>query len=302
MGEVIIQDTTLTEIADAIRERNKTTAKINAKFMAQQIRSNPESSGFIDTSTITNWKSFFSGDNRYDLIHRIDTSNGVNFENFFGNSSRTKFHTEKLNTSKGINFAFFCDECRYLTEFDPPIDTSNGEDFSYFFNMCELLQNAPLLNTSKGKNFHYMYYNCKNLKDGGVIDMTNADNEDYDVASYMFGYCKKLEKLKIKVNGLLTSKMGRMFYLGEYSDTFTDFEIECTIDENGVKHGIKVDDNGFTMIYHTNLSVDSLLSILNALEDNTGEATTYSVFLGDNLNKLTAEQKQIAYKKNINLK
>ena len=50
------------------------------------------------------------------------------------------------------------------------------------------------------------------------------------------------------------------------------------------------------------LTEESLLSILNALSDNTELDTTYTVTLGSaNLAKLTVEQKKIAYNKNIEL-
>lgn len=57
---------------------------------------------------------------------------------------------------------------------------------------------------------------------------------------------------------------------------------------------------GFFSSY-TSLTVDSLMSVINALSDNTG-GTTYKVTLGEtNLAKLTDEQKQIAIDKNYTL-
>lgn len=307
MAEYLIQDTTLTGIADAIRERNKTTDEIAVADMPAKIKELPP--GMLDTSTVTNWKGWFRNSERTDTIPYIDTSNGVFFDEMFQNATAIKFPNgkfplEKLNTSRGVSFSYMFSDSLRLSEVSPVFDTSNGEDFSYMFYRCLSLEKAPLLNTSKGVSFQYMYAGCSSLKDGGVIDMTSPYNASGDdmIAKYMFTGCTKLEKLKIKVNGITSTSLMYAFYLNTPTDTFTDFEVETTTDENGVTHGIKIDSNNLSFASHNNLSIESLLSVLNALEDNTGEETMYNVYLGAGLGKLTSEQKQIAYRKNINLK
>lgn len=76
----------------------------------------------------------------------------------------------------------------------------------------------------------------------------------------------------------------------------------CTALENFLfSSTIKLSNNNFDVAKSTNLTVESLLSILNALEDNTGN-TTYTIKLGaTNLAKLTTEQQMIAINKNFDL-
>ena len=266
-----ISGSLLKGMANAIRERNKTTEKIFVEDFEDKIKEVPF--GMLDTSQITDWSNYCSGGKRINTISSLDTSNGKLFDSF-------------------------CSSAKGLTEV-ANFDTSKAESLAYCFNECSALQNAPILNTSACKNFSFMYYKCSELKDGGIYDMTSIENATAEPsASYMFAGCDKLEKLKIKIDEIKTSNMVRMFLLNTATETFTDFEIEV-VAENG---GIKVDDNSFNLSYHEGLSVESLLSVLNALQDNTDESTMYSVYLGDNLAKLTAVQKQIAYSKNINLK
>lgn len=67
------------------------------------------------------------------------------------------------------------------------------------------------------------------------------------------------------------------------------------------KSTVKINNNNLDFTKSTLLTVESLLNLLNALEDNTG-GTQYTLKLGStNLAKLTDEQKQIAYDKNIAL-
>lgn len=307
MSEFMIQETTLKGIADAIREKNKTTDEIAVADMPAKIKEVPH--GMLDTSLITDWSRYCRYGSRHETVDYIDTSNGTIFTSMFenftslglpetGEHAITHIPVEKLNTSNGELFDSFCSNNKALTEI-ASFDTSKAELLSYCFENCPKLQNAPLLNTPLCTDFSYMYYNCAELKDGGVYDMTSINNtQAAQSAWYMFAACDKLEKLKIKIDEIRTSNMTRMFLLEEPTESFTDFEVEV-VTENG---GIKVDDNSFNLSSHIGLSVESLLSVLNALKDNTGESTTYNIYLGSNINKLSAEQKQIVFRKNINLK
>lgn len=303
MAEYMVDDTMLKDIADAIRERNKTTEEILFDDMPAKIKENPF--GMLDTSQITDWSYFFYYGARRSLLlmdtYKIDTSNGTDFQSAFQNFTNQivkEIPVEKINTSKGENFESFCSNNKYLTEI-ASFDTSKAEMLLFCFSGCSKLQNAPILNTPLCMDFSYMYYKCAELKDGGVYDMTSIDNnQTAQSAWYMFAGCDKLEKLKIKIDEIRTSNMTRMFLLDNPTESFTNFEIEV-VTENG---GIKVDDNSFNLSSHEGLNVESLLSVLNALKDNTGESTTYNIYLGSNINKLSAEQKQIAFRKNINLK
>jgi hypothetical protein len=106
----------------------------------------------------------------------------------------------------------------------------------------------------------------------------------------MFRQCLSVTKIeKIKVNSIKTSAMANMFVS---ANSLEEIEIEGTI---------KVDSNDLNLMSCSKLTVASMLSILNALEDNTG-GTQYTVHFGStNLAKLTDEQQTIATNKNIKL-
>lgn len=94
---------------------------------------------------------------------------------------------------------------------------------------------------------------------------------------------------EIVLNGAKTSYMQGMFE-------------GCYILERiKITGSIKVNSNTFNISDCESLDTESLLSFLNAFEDNTG-GTTYTVYFGaTNLAKLTAEEQQIATDKNITL-
>lgn len=106
-----------------------------------------------------------------------------------------------------------------------------------------------------------------------------------------FGNSKIVETIEIESMESPSSSTWNIF-CSSYIKTLKNLIINGTI---------TVTSNYLDFNYCTALTVDSLLNILNALEDNTGK-TTYTVNLGStNLAKLTDEQKQIAIDKNYTL-
>lgn len=80
------------------------------------------------------------------------------------------------------------------------------------------------------------------------------------------------------------------------TQTFTNAFIGCSGLENLIIEGT-IGQNGFNVQWSTNLTHDSLMSIINALQDKTGDTsgTIWTVTLGaDNIAKLTDEEQQIA--------
>lgn len=257
--------------------------------------------GFLDTSIITDWSRYCFYGSRHETVDYIDTSNGTKFTSMFenyttsgsivtGTGARTHIPVEKLNTSNGEYFDSFCSNNKDLTEI-ASFDTSKAESLSYCFENCPKLQNAPILNTPVCALFNHMYYKCSALVNGGTYDMRSVPKASGILyVQYMFAACSSMTNVSIKTDSLRSSNMVRMFY---QCSALTDLTIEGTI---------KVDDNNLNVAYSPKLTVESLLSVLNALEDNTGESTQYTVYLGSsNLVKLTQEQRNIATNKNIKL-
>lgn len=162
------------------------------------------------------------------------------------------------------------------------LDTSTVTDFSYFaqkdrFGTGEILTG---LNTKSGTNFSSMFNGCISLT---TIPQLNTSN---GTSFYgMFSNCKSLTTVELTS---FISSDGMFYY--------------CLALENLTVTGtITVNNNDLSLSDSQKLTVESLMSVINALADNTGK-TTYTVTLGaTNLAKLTDEQKQIAINKNYTL-
>ena len=161
-------------------------------------------------------------------------------------------------------------------------DTSCITNFKSFFSLNKNITSEDLtgLNTSNGTNFNQMFKDCKSLTTIPQLDTSSGDD-----FSLMFLGCTSLKTIE------LTS------FISSYN-MFSN----CQALENLTVTGtITVNDSNLDLSSSPLLTVDSLMSVINALADNTGK-TTYTVTLGStNLAKLTDEQKQIAINKNYTL-
>ena len=91
----------LTAVADGIRAKTNTTAKIKLEEMPALI----ESIATIDPSW-TDWRYFSDGNNRNSLVPKLkyaDTSNGTDFSNMFMRSDKLEYVPD-IDTSKGETF------------------------------------------------------------------------------------------------------------------------------------------------------------------------------------------------------
>lgn len=239
----------------------------------------------LDTSSGTNFNSMFFECKSLLKIPELNTSNGTNFKYmFFSCESLTEI--PEIDTSNGTIFDGTFHGCKNLKHI-PEIDTSQGVNFNGLFGLCKSLLDVPKLNTSNGTNFRSMFYGCDKLTYIPEIDARKGTD-----FVYMFGNCYSLITIeKIILNSAKTSTMSAMFY-------------DCKLLENIIIEGtIKVDENWYMTPLHllpNALTVDSLMSFINAFEDNTGEETQYTVTFGaTNLAKLNPEQIAVATNKNI---
>ena len=232
----------------------------------------------LNTSSGTNFGYMFQNCKILTTIPQLDTSNGTIFGYMFnGCSSLTT--VPKLNTSNGFSFVYMFQNCTSLTTI-PQLDTSSGTSFYSMFNNCSNLTTIPQLDTSNGTNFGYMFYGCSSLTT--VPKLNTSKGTDF---SSMFRNCTRLTTLE------LTSFISSQ-YMFSYCPALENLTVTGTI---------TVNNNYLNLSSSPLLTVESLMSVINALSDNTGK-TTYKVTLGaTNLAKLTDEQKQIAINKNYTL-
>ena len=140
-------------------------------------------------------------------------------------------------------------------------DFSNVTDMSNMFCSCNLLKSLDLSNfdTSKVTNMSSMFYDCISLTSLNLsgLNMSNVTN-----MRWMFNACKVLTDLNM--NGAILPKINL---------------------------------TNWALYLRTKLTVDSLVSVLNALPQ-LSSSESYTCQLGsDNLAKLTDEQKAIATNK-----
>ena len=186
-----------------------------------------------------------------------------------------------LDTSTVTDFSYFGKNNRFGTgEILTGLNTKSGTNFNGMFSNCTNLTTIPQLDTSNGTSFSGMFDNCSNLTT--ILQLNTSKGTFF---SMMFNNFRSLTT--IELTSFVSSD--NIFY-------------NCSALENLTITGtITVNNNYLNLSYSPKLTVDSLMSVINALADNTGK-TTYTVTLGaTNLAKLTDEQKQIAIDKNYTL-
>ena len=131
MTKVVITDTNLTNIANAIRTKGGTSELIKPSEMATAITNLP------------------SGNNNNAFI---DTSIGYNG----GNGIRTIITgIDNLDITGITNMGNFFTNCTKLTNF-PQLDTSNVTNMNNMFNGCNTATTMPLYDTSCNKYAKYV--------------------------------------------------------------------------------------------------------------------------------------------------
>ena len=170
-------------------------------------------------------------------------------------------------------------------KYDIIISTSGSSAFAESkinIDLASTLEGRNIrLDTSGCTNAGYLFYLTRFTR-LPKIDLTGHSS----TLSYVFGYntyLKTIDELVLKNDG---------------SQKFSNIFNNSTALENIVITGV-IGQNGFDVTSCTKLTVDSLLSIFNALQDKTGISGTWTVSIGDNnIAKLTDEQLSIASNKN----
>ena len=165
--------------------------------------------------------------------------------------------------------------CTGLTSITIPNSiTSIG---SSAFNECGLTSvTIPNSVTSIGRSTFYLCHRLKEILYEGNIFLDNTHHGNTSLETFT-------------VNGKVTGC--------DSSDTF----FNCYKLKNVSLGGLTVNSNKLRFSYCTSLTVESMVNIMTAADDNTG-GTQYTLYFGTtNLNKLSAAQKKIATDKNIKL-
>ena len=164
-------------------------------------------------------------------------------------------------------------------------DTSKGTNFGYMFYYCTNLTTIPQLDTSNGTNFAAMFNGCSALT--SILQLSTSNGTNFNG---MFSVCTALTTISLlNMSSMSGTNWSSMFY-------------NCPALKNVTFEGtIPVRGNMSAFSSCPNLTVESLMSFINALT-NMSDTATYTITIGStNLAKLTEEQIQIATDKRITL-
>lgn len=264
----------------------------------------------LNTSEGTSFNQMFQECSSLTTVPKLDTSKGTSFDYMFsGCSSLTT--VPLLNLKKGTTLSHMFQGCSKLTSYYQSDMWDYVSDYSYMFHSCSKLKSVTLntrglsssVNANK-VNYSYMFYNCSSLTSFGGSYQGDKNRS----CSYMFYGCTALTTMKLPLLDAYGS-FSSMFYGCENLKTISlggfvtsnNMFYGCSALESLTAGKIIVSNNYLNLSGSPLLTVDSLLDIFDALEDNTGK-TTYKITLGStNLAKLTDEQKAIATNKNYTL-
>lgn len=226
------------------------------------------------------------------IVPMHDTSERTDFSKYFNGYAIGTFPS--IDTGNGVDFSYMCNGCRQLRVI-PHINTSKGENFSYMCKQAYHLYRFPELDLSNGKLFTEMFYGCYWITSLPTLNLSKAED-----CTNIFYDCFSLVSIeKIICSSLKTSALKGAFDMRTRQDTFESIHYTA-LEHITIEGTIKVDSNDLNLSKCNKLTVDSLMSFINAFEDNTGEETQYTVTIGaTNLAKLSAEQIAVATNKNI---
>lgn len=212
---------------------------------------------------------------RYILNIITDYGNKSRYDYFYyGFQTATELPT--VNTSNSTSFGNMYRDCKALKSI-PPMDTSKGTNFNSMFLGCKAITTIPPLDFSKATDASQVFQNCSNL-----ITLPPIILSEITSTTNMFYGCFKLVTIE-KVNFSKATSLNSAFFA-------------CNDLENVVFEGSIICNISFS--YSTKLTHDSLMSIINALCDNSSGTSTLTLTIGSsNTAKLTEEELLIAENK-----
>ena len=244
-----------------------------------------------------------------------DTSQVTDFGYMFYNcSGLTSLDLSNFDTSSVVTMEHMFYGCKYLTSLDlSNFDTSSVTTTEDMFNDCQALASLDLgnFNISSVTKASGMFYYCRNLTS---LDLSNFNTSSMTRIENMFGYCQALSSLDLsnfntaKVTDMtltfvsctnLTSLNLSGWDMNNVTSISSTFRNCSALTDLNMTNAILPKIN-LTSWYLDScpLTVDSLVSVLNALPQLSSSETFTCTIGSKNLAKLTDVQKSIATNKN----
>ena len=255
--------------------------------MCKNLKNDPK----LNTENATTLENMFAFCENLQNISQLNTKNAKNMSNIFSNC-KSLSSVPEIDMQSATTVTQMFSSCQKLTHIKlKNMSECPATDLSRLFSGCTNLTTIEGLDTSKGTNFSGMFMSTVSMATYPEIDTSNGTVFEYMFRTYSNtgSVLKTLPKINISkatnINSMFTNESGG-------SSFFESITFEGSININGLN-----------LSHQTKLSHDSLMSMINALADKTGDtSTTWKVTIGStNLAKLTAAEKQIAVDKNWTL-
>lgn len=224
----IIEDTTLTNIANAIRNKNGESEQYTPEQMPgkiEEIEGGGSGGGYtakyiynaikngtatttelindIENGTYINGKEAFRSDTSFDYS-KISSKNlkiaDGNYMFAYTSSKLNSVDMSKFDVSEVLDFSYMFHNCG-ASDFDlSNWKMINATDFKYMFSGNTSLGTVKFgkLNFSKVETFESMFYNCKNLTN--IEGLENIDVRGCENFEKMFGYCQSLTNFDLDLS------------------------------------------------------------------------------------------------------
>lgn len=232
MGKVILNDTTLTNIANAIRNKNGETNTYLPSEMSQKIMDITTGGGGYNIEF-----AYANGDST--LVNKFNTEFDenvtYNLKNFLSNY---KYYSEPVTNGKKIkisnaNSMFYGGTKGLATTYSFDVsrfDMSKCFDISHMFRECSAISNIVGYENWDTKNIReltYLFYSCSRIKE---LDLSNWNLDNLiTISGSNFDYCNSLTKLilpdlpKISSTSIFSGYASRIPVLSDFK-----FKDGCT--------------------------------------------------------------------------
>lgn len=241
---------------------------------------------------VTDFSGFFQSGRRMEVFNKIDTKSATNMYQFcYQNSQITE--PPIINTSNVVSMEEAFNECSQMKS-PPnsgkdkdgniiPLDTKNVESFRMAFRSCKKMEGEIYLDTQNATSLHQTFLTCPK-----ITKITFTDTSKCGTWFGTFNSCSALKTIEnLTMNTTNNNTFGG-----------------CTSLENVTFVKVIIPaQNHVPVLNITQLSRDSIYSLVNALESNTGDVIT--IALGNCLSRLSSDEqnevKNIATSKGFNL-
>lgn len=230
-------------------------------------------------------------------ITGLNTSKCSNFSNMFRYADLKNLEQLTLDTQSGTNFTGMFSYTAFSVNRDvinlADFNTSKATTFKDMFNNADYIwtKDFSKWDTSNVTDFNSMFYQADFIDANGTLDLSGWDfssiTKNNTGVNSMFSFCSEVKS--VNLTNAKMDKMSNMYNMWYYAYT-----TEIILD--GVtlpKVAMNWDAN-----YAHKHTLDTVLGILNALPDITGDGLSLTCKLGtQDLAQLTDEQKAIGTSK-----